>query len=574
MVLADGKREVSEKRVLFGDLHVHTGWSLDAFAFGVVATPDEAFRFARGEPIRHALGYEIALREPLDFIAVTDHAEYLGVFAAMADAAHPLSKSDMAGDLYDGDRARAENALARIRDHVYRGIPMEQFLETPIVENMWRRSVQAAEEANQPGVFTSFIAFEWSATPDGANLHRNVIFAGGVQEVPRRPFSAIDSQSPQALWAYLDRVRNQYGDVLAIPHNSNLSDGRMFGEYPQGVAALASMASQRMRNEPVVEITQIKGTSETHPSLSPGDDWAAFEILEELMGSVRRRGKLEGSYVRDALKLGLRLQQTSGVNPFEFGMVGASDSHNASSPTEEDNYSGKIGRGDGDAESRLAGSSIHSKNLLYSAAGLTGVWAESNTRSSIFRALRRGETFATSGPRIHLHFKSARSSEGLADTPTPMGSRLPPGRVAETLHFLASASRDPTGSPLQRMQVVKGWLDEGELRERVFDVACGSGELPDIRTFRCPGEDAFVDLKTCNPDPGAGSSLLRTRWTDPEFDHRQPAFYYLRVLEHPSCRWSTWDALKNGWEPPPGVPVTIQERAWSSPIWYYPTARD
>ena len=572
IALTDEKRGLAEKRALFGDLHVHTGWSLDAFAFGVVATPDEAFRFAKGEPIRHALGYEIALRESLDFIAVTDHAEYLGVFANMADKTHALSNSDTARDLYSGEQDRVANALARIKDHVYRGIPMKQFLENWIVEDMWRRSVQAAEKANHPGFFTSFNAFEWSATPGGANLHRNVIFAGGVREVPPRPFSSIDGDSPQALWDYLDRVRNQYGGVLAIPHNANLSDGRMFGDYLQGGAAPAAVSLQRARNEPLVEITQIKGTSETHPSLSPMDDWADFEILEELMGSDGRKGKLAGSYIRDALKQGLRLQQTSSINPFEFGLVGASDSHNASSSVAEDNYIGKIGRGDGNAKSRRTGSSIHSRNLLYSASGLTGVWAESNTRASIFSALQRRETFATSGTRIHLHFKSAHSIEGLSAAPTLMGSRLPPVGVTKTLHFEASASRDPHSSPLQRLQVIKGWLHDGKLRERVFDIACGGGEIPDSKTFRCRDEDALVDLETCSSDQGVGSPLLHAQWQDPEFDHRQAAFYYLRVLEHPSCRWSTWDALRNGWEPPAGVPATIQERAWSSPIWYYPGA--
>ncbi len=570
IVLADKRPEAIGKRVLFGDLHVHTGWSLDAFAFGVIATPDDAFRFARGEAIRHALGYEFSLRAPLDFIAVTDHAEYLGVFAAMADKTHALSNSDMARDLYSGEQDRVANALGRIRESVYRGAPMEQFLEPWIVEDMWRRSIQAAEDANQPDSFTTFIGFEWSATPGGANLHRNVIFAGGWREVPRRPFSAIDSDAPQALWDYLDGVRNQHGGVLAIPHNANLSDGRMFGSSPEGGAATSALALQRMRNEPLVEITQIKGTSETHPSLSPMDDWADFEIVEELMGSNPRKGMVAGSYIRDALKQGLRLRRASGVNPFEFGVVGASDSHNASSSVEEDNYHGKIGRGDGDAKLRRTASSIHSENLLYSAAGLTGVWADSNTRASIFDALQRRETFATSGSRIHLHFKSAASMEGLADSPTLMGSTLPSTRIASTLYFEASASQDPNSASLQRMQVVKGWLKNGDLREAVFDIACGSGKKPDSLTSRCPDQNAPVDLETCRVDHGVGSALLQAHWQDPEFDPQQAAFYYLRVLEHPVCRWSSWDALRNSWEPPAGAPVTIQERAWSSPIWYYP----
>ena len=561
-IASDGS--ANGKSAYFGDLHIHTGLSLDAFAFGVVATPDDAIRFARGKPIEHVAGHRIQMQTPLDFVAITDHAEYLGVFAAMRDSSHPLSKTTLAQDLYSGDSGRVERGIARMKHSVFNNQPMSEFLTKEIIENMWTRSVTAAEHGNQPGEFTSFIAFEWSATPNAANLHRNVIFAGDREAVPPTPFSARDSQKPAALWDYLDQSRAKYGQVIAIPHNSNLSDGRMFPAYTnQG-----ENSAQRARNEPLVEITQIKGSSETHPLLSPNDEWADFELLEELMGGGDKKGKLSGSYTRDALKQGLLFLQEGSANPYQFGFVGSSDSHNASSPVEENNYSGKIGRGDGTPQTRREGGSINSSNLHYSAAGLTGVWAEENTRASIFAALKRRETFATTGTRIQLRLdalQEGKDSIAMGGVFTSAGDKAPLLR--------ARASMDANSASLQRLQIVKGWLRDGELMESITDIACGSGATPEASSGRCPEEDATVDMKSCKPESGAGAPQLSAHWQDTDFRPEEEAFYYLRALEHPSCRWSSWDSIRMGWDLPLKAPATIQERAWSSPIWYRPAIR-
>lgn len=548
-----------DKFAYFGDLHVHTGWSLDAFAFGVVATPDDAIRFAKGEAIDHVSGTRIQLRTPLDFIAITDHAEYLGVFAAMREKDHPLSKSTLAQDLNSGEPQRIERGIARMKQSVFKSQPMSEFITEDIIESMWARSVRASDQGNKPGELTSFLAFEWSATPNAANLHRNIIFAGGPEAVPPTPFSAHDSQEPTALWNYLDHARIQYGEVLAIPHNPNLSNGLMFPTLGE----LGEDPAQRSRNEPLVEITQIKGSSETHPLLSPNDEWADFELLEELMGGGGVQGSPSGSYARDALKQGLLFSQDGSINPYKLGFVGSSDSHNASSPVEENNYSGKIGRGDGTPQTRREGGSINSSNLHYSAAGLTGVWAEENTREAIFAALTRRETFATSGTQIRLRFDAL----GNENDRFPMGSILTDSGD-KAPQFSARASMDTNSARLQRLQIVKGWLRDGKSMESVIDIACGSGDEPNAGNWRCPDADGAVDMKTCQTDPNAGASQLSVTWQDPDFRPDEQAFYYLRVLEHPSCRWSSWDSIRTGLNTPKGVPSTIQERAWSSPIWY------
>jgi hypothetical protein len=572
-----------QKTALFGDLHVHSGYSLDAFAFGVIASPDDAYRYGRGEPIRHFNGTLIRLGTPLDFMAVTDHAEYLGVFAAMRDPKHPLAELPLARDLYSDDPVRIEQAVARMKESIFAGIPMTELLEPSIVIDMWRRSIESAEHHYVPGQFTTFIGFEWSSTPDATNLHRNVIFAGGAEQVPQRPFSALDDQRPESLWAYLDRARQRHGDVMAIPHNSNLSDGRMFPAYRAGVRN--ELLVQRLRNEPVVEIVQIKGASETHPLLSPNDEWADFELLEELMGNrIGTEGQVPGSYLRDAWNRGLTFAAAGGTNPYAFGVAGGSDSHNASSPVEEFNYTGKIGRADATPTTRRDGGSITSSNLVYSAAGLTGVWAESNSRRAIFEALRRRESFATSGTRIRLRVLGAWTQGSLematemgTSSPehgvVPMGSELtrPSGNTGNNLlpRFFITAISDVASAPVQRIQVIKGWLHHGTLKEKVIDIACTQNREPDPTTGRCPPHEKRLDLVDCKV-PQIDAPALQTFWVDESFSPDNHAYYYFRVLEHPTCRWSTFDALREHRAPPDGVAAIIQERAWSSPIWYSP----
>ena len=432
-----------------------------------------------------------------------------------------------------------------------------------------------AQEFYEPGVFSTLVAYEWTSIPNSQNMHRNVIFRG--TDVPDLPFSAFDSDKAEDLWAWLDVVRTEGSDVLAIPHNSNVSDGMMFRKVDSyGDELDAEYAATRMRNEPLVEITQIKGTSETHPVLSQNDEWADFEILGELLGGSRD-GNIEGSYVREAYLNGLKMEQDSGFNPYKFGVIGASDSHNASTPVEENNYTGKIGNADGTPELRRGGSFISTRNVQYGASGLAGVWARENTREAIFDALKAKETFATSGPRIIIRFfageydrlpKVGFDTEGLYGKGVPMGSDLP--KKLTSPRFFASAMSDPISAPLQRLQMIKGWYERGELKEEVIDIACSDGARPDIGSKRCPNNGATVDLLTCKISANVGASQLATVWTDPDFDVNQYAFYYIRAIENPTCRWSTWDALRNNWDLPDSVPPMIQERAWSSPIWNIP----
>ena len=570
----------------FGELHVHTNQSIDAYGMGGTrATPDDAYRYGQGEPITHPLGYPIRLTSgPLDFVAVTDHAEYFGVLPALADPGHPLAK-----------RSGIDDPTAMVTlfmEALTAGKAAAELDAEDTVRSAWQATVEAAERHNAPGRFTTFVAYEYTSTPNLANLHRNVIFAGA--DVPAVPFGAYHSPNPEDLWTWLDTQRARGMDALAIPHNSNWSQGRMFGRADFAGAPLdAAYAAQRMRNEPLVEITQVKGTSETHPLLSPNDEWAGFEIWKMSTTALGAQGGIElaegattGAYARDALRAGLEMEAADGINPYQFGFVGASDGHNAAGSFEEDNYFGKLGDGtpelrgsvppkSGDGEAALPTVMA----LEWGASGLAGVWAEENSRASIFRALRRKETFATSGPRIRLRFFGGFGlPEDLADRPeapalayaggVPMGSDL--SRADGELRFFLWALRDSHSAWLQRGQIVKLWLEGDESRERVFDVVCSDGLSPDPETHRCPDNGARVNLDDCSYSRDRGAVELVTVWRDPEFDPAQRATYYARVLENPTCRWSTWDAIRAGVAPTASESATLQERAWSSPIAYRP----
>lgn len=573
----ESEKDPSIRKPYFGELHVHSANSYDAFTTGVRVSPEDAYRYGRGEAIDHVGGVKIQANQPLDFMAVTDHAEYLGLMPMLVDSKGPLSGTSLAREMLSGDPERFRRAAMKIVTTIGDTPPIvEPELDVPEVSTqIWKSYVTLADRYYEPGVFTTLVGYEWTSSPGGNNLHRNVIFRG--TDVPDLPFSSLDSNKPEELWRWLDKARDSGSDVLAIPHNSNLSDGLMFSRRDSwGKPLNADYAETRMRNEPLVEVSQIKGSSETHPVLSADDEWADFELLKELLGN-RGIGKVNGSYVREAYLNGLQFQDSQGFNPYKFGLVAASDSHNSSFETEENNYTGKMGHLDGTAKSRLGGSFISSSNLKYSASGLTGVWAASNTREHIFDALKRKETFATSGPRISVklfagHFPAKVPATGLSNQilyaqGLPMGSDLPANRPVQ---LYAWAARDANSAPLQRLQIVKGWVDNGELKEQVFDVACSDGLQPDPNSHRCPDNGATVDIRDCAIPEEHGAAQLAAVWNDPDFDANQHAFYYVRALENPTCRWSTWDALRNGWEPPSSVPATLQERAWSSPVWYSP----
>ena len=485
------------------------------------------------------------------------------------------------------ERRDAFNAIvARLR-----GQEEDDLFDAEISKAAWAEIVAAAERHNDPGRFTTFIGYEFTSSgPAFENLHRNVIYRGS--DAPEIPFTALDAEdgNPEDLWDWMDTERSAGRELLAIPHNSNGSNGWMFQPSTfNGQPLTAEYAAQRSRNEPLVEITQVKGTSDTHPALSPNDEWADFEIMPLRVAS-ELRSQPDGSYVRQALRRGLEFLEREGFNPFRFGFIGSSDTHNAAGSFEEYNYWSKTGMTD--ATPQLRGSVpldeagpegetyAQGAAQYWGAAGLAGAWAEANTREAIFAAFQRRETFATSGPRIPVRFFAGfdygddllSRSDAIAHayaTGVPMGAELA-ASADRTPTFYAWASRAPDSAPLQRLQIVKGWTTQDNTAEKVFDVACAGGVSPDPASHRCPDNNATVDLATCAFSEDSGAGELMAVWSDPEFDASERAFYYVRVLENPTCRWSTWDAIRAGVPPREGMHATIQERAWSSPIWYEP----
>jgi hypothetical protein len=589
----------ADRNAYFGDMHIHTRNSFDAYIFNVRRTADDAYRFAKGETIQHPSGFDMTVAGgPLDFYTVTDHAEYLGILPAMNTKGTALSEVPRAKDMFSTDPAKIVAAFQGVGASVRSGEKIEDMYDEPTITSVWQENIAAAEKYNEPGVFTTFSAYEFTSVTTqsadggfgGGNLHRNVFFRG---EAPERAFSTLDSTNPEDLWDWMDEQRAEGRESIAIPHNSNVSDGQMFRlETYNGEPIDAAYAEQRMRNEPLVEVTQVKGTSETHPDLSPNDEWANFEIYDELLGSYDV-SKTSGSYVREAYRNGLKLQEERGFDPFHFGLTAASDSHVAGGSYSEKDYWSKIGIVDGLPFQRgsvpVPGvtdwadqpdnqTTKNAKNWFsrWSASGLTGVWAEENTRDSLFDAFRRKETFATTGPRMKVRFFGGFNyTDAMLTSPdlakqayaggVPMGGDLV--GTGEAPHFIAWAVQDANSAPLQRVQVVK--VTSGG--EAVYDAACSGGAEPDAN-HRCPDNGASVDIASCETSPGTGAGELKALWTDPDFDPAQRATYYVRVLENPTCRWSTWEANRNGTPPNPALPTTIQERAYTSPIWYIPPA--
>ena len=575
------------RNAYFGDLHVHTMYSFDAFIFGTTASPDDAYAFAKGGVIRHPGGFDMQLDVPLDFYAVTDHAFYLGSLRAMADPSTDLSKHEIAAgmsNLSDAKNRRGhfEKIIAFLRTE-----RRAELLDRKVYKEAWDDIVAAANRHNDPGKFTTFVAYEYTASGDQMeNLHRNVIFRG--DKAPNLPFSAIDSLNPERLWEWMDEQRGKGLEALAIPHNSNGSNGEMFKLLDfAGNRLNSAYADQRMRNEPLVEITQVKGTSDTHPALSPTDEWADFEIMPYRIATTMDSA-VPGSYVREALMNGIELKQKKGFNPFKFGVIGSSDTHNGSYAGDEDNYWSKVGLLDDEPVERGSvplpepredgGLYTDGYFRTWSAAGLAGVWADENTRGAIYDAFRRKETFATSGPRIKVRFFAGHDLAAIEskdpiprayDTGVPMGGDLIAEKNREPA-FLVWASRDANSAPLQRLQVIKATVRDGKSIEQVFDVACSDGGEIDPETHRCPDNGARVNLEDCTISDGVGATELRTTWQDPDYDPSEYALYYMRVLENPPCRWSTWDAIRSGVQPREDLNATIQERAWSSPIWISP----
>jgi hypothetical protein len=581
--LSFGENDTS---VYFGAVHVHTNYSFDAYTNGTLTTPAHAYQWARGKNIPGSKGGpDLKVKTPLDFYAVSDHAEWMGVFKEMENPDSPLSKHPIAPRITSDDANTAMQAFAEHLRNFSMGKRDPALDDPAIKKSVWADIVKTADDYYVPGEFTTFPAFEWSSNPEMRNLHRVVVFENSTI-VPKMAFSSLDSSDPQDLWAWMDAQRGKGSTLLAIPHNANASDGLMFSMQTfSGEPLDKGYAEVRMRNEPLYEITQIKGTSETHPALSPDDQFAGFELWDyTLSADALRPTHRQGSYVRKALLDGMSLQVGGKGNPFRYGFIGDTDTHNAGASHEEFNYSGKFAF-ENDPRHRLFGFKGQPAGQVqqvreFSSGGLAGVWASENTREAIYAAMLRRETFGTSGPMIKLRFFGGWSfsaedsaakdfvARGYAGG-VPMGGQLS-ANEGKAPSFIVWAAKDPNSGNLDRVQMVKGWIDaDGKQHERVHDIVWSGDRKPDARG-KLPPVGNTVDAKKGTYGNTIGESQLSGTWSDADFDPSRHAFYYVRVLEIPTPRWSTRDAAALGVEVPGGLPTSIQERAYSSPIWYTP----
>jgi hypothetical protein len=583
---AAGIESHPEREAYFGETHVHTSWSMDAWLGGNRLTdPGDAYKYFKGQPIKHPMGYDVKIDTPLDWAGVTDHSEYVGVIKMANDPTSPISKLPAAQPmiLKSNDVSEFERIFVYLVN-LMGGAPVKALMSPEVTSTVWQKNVELANAANEPGKFTAFCAYEWTSMPNNMNLHRNIFFRD-CAKVPPMPFSALDSHYPDELWNWMDGQRKNGNALLAISHNANLSDGRMFPTEvdEKGRPIDAAYAESRDRNERLTEMKQLKGTSETHPVLSPSDEFANFEIMSFLLGDPAGRiPHIVGSYVRQAWKDGLTFQGTRGFNPYKFGAAGGSDSHNTAVSYRQNNFFGQAGNADGTAQLRMAGRIVAGMDpRVIGTGGLTGVWAEENTRTSLFDAMQRKETFAVSGPHIKVRLfggwaytAAMMANKGWVKTGyskgVPMGGDLPPvaGRAPT---FMVWAVKDPTSGNLDRIQIVKGWSKSGQSFEHVYDVVWAGDRKPDKWSGVVPPIGNTVDVENATYTNTIGSVELKTVWVDPQFDPSLDAFYYARVLEIPTPRWTTIQAKELGIAPPDVVPATLQERAWSSPIWYTPT---
>jgi hypothetical protein len=593
------------QRVLFGDMHHHSSLSVDSGLIGNTNGPDVSFRFARGEMVKSNTGQRVKLVRPLDFLVVTDHAEYLGIAKLLNEANPELLATDIGKQWYaqmNGSPQEAWQAVVSMQQDFVSGVP--KFDNPKVKRSVWEDVVDIASEYNQPGTFTALNGYEWSTVssgkggsgPAGANLHRVVVFRDGPDRVKQiLPFSAFDSGDPEALWAFMaDYENNTGGRVLAIPHNGNLSNGQMYAETVKGKRMARDYAERRARWEPLLEVTQAKGDGETHAFLSPEDEFADFETWDfgDSFGNPKENGQLQYEYARSTLRNGLRLEDKLGANPFKYGMIGSTDSHISLSTTREDNWFGKLPNEEPSAgrssdvfvrDSKTGDVLVSDWEL--SAAGLAAVWARDNTREAIFDALSRREVYATTGSRptvrvfagwdfqpdevLRPDFARTGYARGV-----PMGGDLTNGPAGKAPSFMIRALRDPDGANLDRIQIVKGWLDkDGNTHERVYDVACSderkNGKM--IGKYRCLKDvGSTVNVADASYTNTIGDPLMTAHWVDSDFDAKQRAFYYVRVIEIPKPRWTAYDAKFYGIDLPAEVTMTTQDRAYSSPIWYTP----
>ena len=586
-------------RPLFGDTHLHTSYSMDAGAFGARLGPRDAYRFAKGEEVTASSGQLARLSRPLDFLVVTDHSDNMGFFPDLLSGKPELLTDPLGRRWYEmlqsgeGAAAAAE-IITAFGAGKFKG-PILYSPDSAAYRSAWKETIEAAEEANDPGRFTAFIGFEWTSGTGGNNLHRNVVFRDGAQTsgqvVPFTTLAPEGSDNPRDLWKWMAAFEEKTGgDVLAIAHNGNLSNGRMFPMIEPGTNQPIDReyAETRAVWERLYEATQIKGDGETHPFLSPNDEFANFERWDKGnldLTVAKTPDMLEFEYARSALKNGLTLEEELGINPYKFGLVGSTDAHTGLASVEEDNFFGKTTTSEPSPERAVHPFAKQGELAIMgwetSASGYAAVWATENTREAIFDAMERRETYATTGPRMLVRLFGG--FEFTADDATtrnpavigyakgvPMGGDLGAAPEGKAPTFLVAALKDPIGANLDRYQIVKGWLaSDGTVHEQVYDVAWSGDRLPDANGKLPPVGDT-VDVATATWTNTIGSPELIAVWTDPDFDPDQRAFYYGRVIEIPTPRWTAYDAKYFGITMPPEVPMTTTERAYTSPIWYSP----
>jgi hypothetical protein len=575
------------KNVYFGEQHIHTRNSPDAFAMGTRGTWDDVYRYAMGEEIKlSTTGQKIKKSTPYDFVGLTDHSEYFGVMPRLIDPKDPLSKTDFAKKMQapDASSTGADSAISIILGSILTSTPMEDFVKPGILTSNWARYVKTANKYNKPGKFTTLIGYEWTSIPNGRNMHRNVFFRDAGPVVP---FSSFDSIYPEDLWTYQEIQRNAGHENLAIPHNGNVSDGWMYAPRKfLGGDLDARYARRQARNEPLTEIIQTKGSSDTHPAFSPNDEFANFELFPNMI-NVGQASQIKYGYVRQGLVEGMIIEEKLGANPYKMGIVAGADSHSAYSNNEEFNFHGSHAKADDTPQKRLSPKPNPSGDVgaVVGSAGATAVWAEENTRASIFDAMKRKETYGTSGPLIRLRFfggweypKNLVEDKDFVKKAyaggVPMGRDLPPRKgkdLAKAPAFAVWALKDPESGNLDRIQIVKGWVNKwGRASEKIYDVALSDDRVVDPKTGKAPPVGNTVNIRKATYTNDIGDNQLAAVWTDPDFDPAQRVVYYVRVLEIPTPRWSTYDSVRNNLPLVDKVPATIQERAWSSPIWYAP----
>ena len=584
--------------VYFGEQHLHTVNSPDAFAFGTRNTPDDAYRFCKGEAIKMATtGEMLKKKTPYDWCALTDHAEYMGIMPLLLKKDNPLAKTEIGKDIASGDSKKGEEAFQKIITSVSYNLPIPYMVNPKTMLSIWEGQKKITNKHNDPGKFTTMIAFEWTSIPTYQNLHHNVFFRD--DKGPLTQFSSFDSVKREDLWTYQEVQRAMGHENFSIPHNGNVSNGLMFApKTSYGTQITKEWAERSTANTVATEIGQTKGYSETIPALSPTDEFAGFETYyKHLLGSGGVTGKVDGSFVRQGLITGIGFQEMLGANPYKFGIVGGSDSHNALQPNEEFNYFGVHGNTDKTAKIRLGstGSVAGERARYFSTPTTTAVWAPENTRTAIFDAIKKKETYATSGTFIRLRFfggwdygkdlvKDKDFVKKAYAGGVPMGGDLPAHKakdLAKAPKFAVWALKDPNSANLDRVQIVKGWYERGYAFEKVYDVVWSEADkrkigsdLEDHReaSGKVPPVGNTVDIKKATYKNTIGDTQLSAVWTDPDFDPTHHAVYYARVIEIPTPRWTTYDAMKLGIDPPKDVAPTLQERAWSSPIWYTPQA--